>query len=131
MEDNNRTLGTVQWFSRVKGYGFVRPDEQEEDIFVHYSAISGEGYRNLSEGQRVEFTVEDTPKGPQAVNVIGLDTGESEGPDTGESESAEAYIPDTGESESTEAYIPDTGESESTEAYIPDTGESEPAEAYI
>ncbi len=100
MEDNNRTLGIVQWFSRVKGYGFVRPDGQEEDIFVHYSAVHGEGYRNLSEGQRVEFTVEDTPKGPQAVNVVGLDTEESEGPDTGESEG-----PDTGESESAEAYI--------------------------
>ncbi|MBL7065764.1 MAG: cold-shock protein [Anaerolineae bacterium] len=84
MEDNGRTLGTVQWFSRVKGYGFVRPDEQEEDVFVHYSAIQGDGYRNLSQGQRVEFTVEDSPKGPQAVNVVGLDVGESE--------SVEAYI---------------------------------------
>jgi CspA family cold shock protein len=66
-------MGTVQWFSRVKGYGFIRPDEQEEDVFVHYSAIRGEGYRNLNEGQRVEFTMEDTPKGPQAVDVIGMD----------------------------------------------------------
>jgi CspA family cold shock protein len=78
MEDNGRTLGTVQWFSRVKGYGFVRPDGQEEDVFVHYSAIQGEGYRNLSQGQRIEFTIEDSPKGPQAVNVVGLDVGESE-----------------------------------------------------
>ena len=78
MDDNGRTVGTVQWFSRVKGYGFIRPDDQEEDVFVHYSAISGEGYRNLNEGQRVEFTVEDTPKGPQAVNVMEL----SAGPDT-------------------------------------------------
>lgn len=73
MEDNGRALGTVQWFSRVKGYGFIHPDDQEEDVFVHYSAIRGEGYRNLNEGQRVEFTVEDTPKGPQAVDVIGLE----------------------------------------------------------
>jgi CspA family cold shock protein len=73
MEDNLRTQGTVQWFSRVKGYGFIRPDGDEEDVFVHYSVIQGEGYRNLDKGQRVEFMVEDTPKGPQAVEVIGLD----------------------------------------------------------
>ena len=73
MEENARTLGTVQWFSRVKGFGFIRPDGQEEDVFVHYSVIQGDGYRNLNKGQRVEFTVEDTPKGPQAVDVIGLE----------------------------------------------------------
>ena len=73
MDDNGRTKGIVQWFNRVKGYGFIRPDGQEEDVFVHYSAINGEGYRNLSEGQRVEFTMEDSPKGPQAVDVVGLD----------------------------------------------------------
>lgn len=72
MENAVRTLGTVQWFSRVKGYGFIRPDGQEEDIFVHYSVIQGEGYRNLNKGQRVEFTIEDTPKGPQAVEVVSL-----------------------------------------------------------
>ena len=76
--DDGRTVGTVQWFSRVKGYGFVRPDGQEEDVFVHYSAIRGDGYKNLSEGQRVEFTVEDSSKGPQAVDVVGIDTAESE-----------------------------------------------------
>jgi CspA family cold shock protein len=74
MEETTRALGTVQWFSRVKGYGFIRPDGQEEDVFVHYSVINGDGYRNLSKGQRVEFVVEDTPKGPQAVDVVGLDT---------------------------------------------------------
>jgi len=73
MDDNGRTLGTVQWFSRVKGYGFIRPDGEEEDVFVHYSAIQGDGYRNLDQGQRVEFTMEDTPKGPQAVDVNGVD----------------------------------------------------------
>ncbi|HIE38364.1 MAG TPA: cold-shock protein [Anaerolineales bacterium] len=72
METNSRSRGTVQWFSRVKGYGFIRPDDSEEDVFVHYSAIQGEGYRNLEEGQRVEFTIEDTPKGPQAVDVVGV-----------------------------------------------------------
>lgn len=66
----NRTMGTVKWFSRVKGYGFISPDGGEKDVFVHYSAIQGDGYRNLDEGQRVEFTIEDTPKGPQAVEVV-------------------------------------------------------------
>jgi CspA family cold shock protein len=73
VEDNGRVLGTVQWFSRVKGYGFVRPDGDEEDVFIHYSLIQGEGYRNLARGQRVEFTMEDTPKGPQAAELIGLE----------------------------------------------------------
>jgi CspA family cold shock protein len=77
METNERSRGIVQWFSRVKGYGFIRPDGSEEDVFVHYSAIQGEGYRNLNEGQRVEFTLEDTPKGPQAVDVVAIDEEES------------------------------------------------------
>ena len=67
MEENT---GTVKWFSRRKGYGFIQPDGAEEDVFVHHSAIVGEGFRNLSEGERVRFPVEDTPKGPQAVNVV-------------------------------------------------------------
>ncbi len=69
-----RTTGIVKWFSRVKGYGFITPDNDDKDIFVHYSAILGDGYRNLEEGQRVEYTVETTEKGPQAVQVQGLDT---------------------------------------------------------
>ena len=68
----NRVTGTVKWFSHVKGYGFISPDSGEKDVFVHYSAIQGEGYRNLEEGQRVEFVIEDTPKGPQAALVVGL-----------------------------------------------------------
>jgi CspA family cold shock protein len=72
----NRTYGTVKWFSRVKGYGFIEPDGGDKDVFVHYSAIVGEGYRNLEEGQRVEFAIEETGKGPQAVNVMGLEKAE-------------------------------------------------------
>ena len=67
-----RTTGTVKWFSRIKGFGFIEPDGGDKDVFVHYSSIIGEGYRNLEEGQRVEFTIKDTPKGPQAVDVVGL-----------------------------------------------------------
>lgn len=60
--------GTVKWFSNEKGFGFIsRPDG--DDVFVHYSAITSEGYRSLTEGQRVEFEVVDGPKGKQASNV--------------------------------------------------------------
>ncbi len=72
MSEEKRTTGTVRWFSRVKGYGFIQPDGQDKDVFVHFSAIVGEGYRNLREGQRVEFGIESTEKGPQAVQVVGL-----------------------------------------------------------
>ena len=60
--------GKVKWFSEAKGYGFIATDEGK-DIFVHYSAIQGEGRRNLSEGQEVQFEVVDGPKGPQASEV--------------------------------------------------------------
>lgn len=68
---NERIQGTVKWFNRSKGYGFIQRDGGD-DVFVHYSAIQGEGYRNLEEGDRVEFTVESSPKGPQAANVVRL-----------------------------------------------------------
>jgi CspA family cold shock protein len=64
-----RIIGTVKWFNGSKGYGFIER-EGGADVFVHYSAIEGAGYRNLEEGQRVEFTVEQGAKGPQASNVI-------------------------------------------------------------
>jgi CspA family cold shock protein len=75
-----RTTGRVKWFSRVKGYGFIVPDgnEASKDVFVHYSAIRGEGFRNLDEGQLVEFTIEDTTKGPQAADVVALDQGQND-----------------------------------------------------
>jgi CspA family cold shock protein len=62
------TQGTVKWFSNEKGYGFIaRPDG--DDVFVHYSAITGDGYRTLTEGQEVEFDIVEGPKGKQAANV--------------------------------------------------------------
>jgi CspA family cold shock protein len=60
--------GTVKWFNGQKGYGFIARDAGD-DVFVHYSAINGEGFRDLTEGERVEFSVEQGPKGPSAVNV--------------------------------------------------------------
>jgi cold shock protein len=68
-----RNQGVVKWFSRQKGYGFIQPDGGSEDVFVHFSAIAGEGFRNLDQGERVEFSVEDSEKGPQAANVVKLD----------------------------------------------------------
>jgi CspA family cold shock protein len=69
---SERQEGTVKWFSRRKGYGFIER-EGADDVFVHFSAIRGEGYKNLYEGQRVEFTVEDDQRGPQAADVVALD----------------------------------------------------------
>jgi CspA family cold shock protein len=66
-----RETGTVKWFNASKGYGFISR-EIGEDVFVHYSAIEGEGFRSLDEGQRVEFTVEQGPKGLQATQVRAL-----------------------------------------------------------
>jgi CspA family cold shock protein len=66
---SERIVGTVKWFNGSKGYGFIARDNGP-DVFVHYSAISTEGYRNLVEGQKVEFAVEKGPKGLQAANVV-------------------------------------------------------------
>ena len=65
---SERINGTVKWFNGAKGYGFLAR-EGGDDVFVHYSAIQGEGFKNLQEGQKVEFTVEQGPKGLQASNV--------------------------------------------------------------
>jgi cold shock protein len=65
---SERITGTVKWFNGDKGFGFIER-EGGKDVFVHFSAIQGDGFRNLQEGQKVEFNVEQGPKGPQASNV--------------------------------------------------------------
>jgi len=64
------STGKVKWFNESKGYGFIEPDGGGRDVFVHYSAIQGEGYKTLSEGQLVEFEITQGEKGPQAANVM-------------------------------------------------------------
>ena len=63
--------GTVKWFNETKGYGFIE-QENGPDVFVHFSAIKGDGFRTLTDGQKVEFTVADGQKGPQAENVVAV-----------------------------------------------------------
>ncbi|MCB0138601.1 MAG: cold shock domain-containing protein [Caldilineaceae bacterium] len=66
---SEKISGTVKWFNDQKGYGFIERDGGGKDVFVHHSAISATGFRSLTEGQRVTFTIEDGPKGPAAANV--------------------------------------------------------------
>ena len=61
--------GTVKWFSDEKGYGFITPDDSGKDLFVHHTAITGSGFRSLTEGAKVSFEAEQGPKGPAAANV--------------------------------------------------------------
>ncbi len=63
------TTGTVKWFNESKGFGFIAPSDGSADVFVHFSAIQGGGFKTLLEGQEVSFEVENGPKGPQAANV--------------------------------------------------------------
>lgn len=63
--------GTVKWFNDSKGFGFITPSDGSNDVFVHHSSIKSEGFRSLAEGQQVTYDVEQGPKGPSAVNVVG------------------------------------------------------------
>ena len=65
--------GTVKWFNDDKGFGFITPDDQSKDLFVHHSAIAGSCFKSLSQGARVEFDLVQDPKGPRAENVSTLD----------------------------------------------------------
>jgi CspA family cold shock protein len=64
--------GTVKWFNDAKGYGFIAPDEGSKDLFVHHSAIAGEGFKSLAEGDRVEYESREGQKGPEATNVVSV-----------------------------------------------------------
>jgi CspA family cold shock protein len=67
-----RTTGTVKWFNDAKGFGFITPEGGQKDSFVHHSAIQGQGFKSLAEGERVEFDVVQGQKGPAAENVVKL-----------------------------------------------------------
>jgi len=73
-----KKTGSVKWFSRLKGFGFILPEDGGRDVFVHYSAIEGEGYRNLEEGDAVEYELVDDGKGPQAKEVHAKRTTDAE-----------------------------------------------------
>jgi len=64
-----KSKGTVKWFNESKGFGFITPTDGSKDLFVHFSAIQSDSFKTLTEGQNVEFTVENGPKGPAATNV--------------------------------------------------------------
>jgi cold shock protein len=64
------STGTVKWFNDAKGYGFIAPDEGSKDLFVHHSSISGEGFKSLAEGAKVQYDERQGPKGPEATNVV-------------------------------------------------------------
>jgi CspA family cold shock protein len=64
--------GTVKWFNDKKGYGFIKQEQSEEDVFVHYSAIEADGFKSLAEGERVQFEISQGPKGLHAIRVLKL-----------------------------------------------------------
>jgi cold shock protein len=68
-----RTTGTVKWFNEEKGFGFITPEDGSKDCFVHHTAIQGNGFKTLAEGERVEFDVVQAAKGPAAENVVRAD----------------------------------------------------------
>ncbi|UDG81469.1 MULTISPECIES: transcription antiterminator/RNA stability regulator CspE [Candidatus Profftia] len=67
-----KKTGQVKWFNESKGFGFIEQQDGSKDVFVHFSAIASEGFKTLTEGQRVEYTIQDSPRGPAAANVVAL-----------------------------------------------------------
>ena len=117
---SERHTGKVKWFSRRKGYGFIER-EGADDVFVHFSGIQGDGYKNLYEEQTVTFVIEDDARGPQAVDVIALDGPETNAERT--NPAAEPASEDVVEDEDTEDVV----EGEDTE----DVVEGEDAEPVV
>ncbi|MEX5986593.1 transcription antiterminator/RNA stability regulator CspE [Providencia hangzhouensis] len=68
----SKVKGNVKWFNEFKGFGFITPEDGSKDVFVHFSAIMGDGFKTLAEGQKVEFEITEGAKGPSAANVIPL-----------------------------------------------------------
>ena len=112
---SERQTGKVKWFSRRKGYGFIER-EGADDVFVHFSGIQGEGYKNLFEGQTVTFVIEDDSRGPQAAEVMALD-----GPET----NTERTNPAAGESADASDDVEDAEDVEVAEG-IEDAEDTEP-----
>lgn len=67
-----KKTGHVKWFNESKGFGFITPDDGSKDVFVHFSAIESSGFKTLAEGQKVEFSIQDSPRGPSAANVVAI-----------------------------------------------------------
>jgi CspA family cold shock protein len=68
----SKIKGQVKWFNEAKGFGFITPEDGSKDVFVHFSSIQGEGFKTLSEGQNVEFEIQEGQKGPSAINVFSI-----------------------------------------------------------
>ncbi|MBN3920817.1 transcription antiterminator/RNA stability regulator CspE [Serratia marcescens] len=68
----SKKTGHVKWFNESKGFGFIEQNDGSKDVFVHFSAIMTDGFKTLAEGQRVEYTIQDSPRGPAAANVVAL-----------------------------------------------------------
>ncbi len=86
--------GRVKWFDSKKGFGFIEAAELEKDVFVHHSGIAGDGYHHLKEGDQVEFELEETDKGPQAVNVRVTEDSAKEDPAQEDSAPSDSPAPD-------------------------------------
>nr|BET44892.1 MAG: transcription antiterminator/RNA stability regulator CspE [Candidatus Aschnera chinzeii] len=68
----SKVKGNVKWFNEAKGFGFLTPEDGSKDVFVHFTAIQSEGFKTLSEGQKVEFDITEGEKGPSAINVVAI-----------------------------------------------------------
>ncbi|AKJ42254.1 transcription antiterminator/RNA stability regulator CspE [Pragia fontium] len=68
----SKKTGHVKWFNESKGFGFITPTDGSKDVFVHFSAIVNDGFKTLAEGQHVEFSIQDSPRGPSAADVVAL-----------------------------------------------------------